>query len=453
MASRFPVSAPPSRLRNFTAPSVWLEFSPLAKLTSSHNLGQGFPTFPPPPFITEALSQSTSKPTLAQYARPAGHPRLVSAIAQRYNVKEKQVVVTVGASEAILLGVMATVDVGMEVVLIEPAFDIYKGAVELCGGVCKAVGLKWKSLKDREMGLSGLKIDEDELRGVLSDKTRLLILNSPHNPTGKVFAREEMGRIATILEDYPHVCVLSDEVYEKLVYPPNVHVPFASISESAAARTISVYSAGKMFSVTGWKVGWAVSANEELAQRLAIVQQFVVFSVATPLQECVAIALETSDRPYEGCGSFYEYLRANYERKRKVLMEALQEAKLNPIEPQGAFYIMAETLSIKPRHGHNEPPPEIMKWINEGDLEVDDRTFSRKDYNIAREMAVTTGIVGIPPSAFYDGDSEELGDSPKDGPTSLARDFIRLAFCKTDEELKEAAEKIVQGNVDPESGS
>lgn len=438
----FKLPAVPARLRAFTGPSVWLESGPLAALTRAVNLGQGFPDWDAPPFVAKAAAAAVGGGEHAQYARSAGLPALVEGVARVYGPRVvpkrlwgagrridalREVVVTVGASQGLGLAVSSVVGEGDDVVVVEPAFDIYRGAVSLAGGVYVGVPLVLAEC-GRELTL-----DMDALADALSERTRLLVLNSPHNPTGKVFSRTEYEQIAELLDrKAPSCVVISDEVYEHMVYAPHKHVPFASISESAFCRTLSVYSAGKTFSVTGWKVGWVVGPAE-IIRRLQIMQQFVVFSVSTPLQAAIASALDTADAPYEGYTNYYEWLRARYERKRDILLDALHAAGLKPIAPQGAFFICSSVTEAEVKAA--QMPSAVAKYIKDGDLEIDPVTENVADYNLCRDLACNAGVTAIPLSAFFSSGSRT--DNP------LSNSYIRFAFCKKDDVLLEARKRLL----------
>lgn len=258
----FRLAAPPLALSKLPETSVWLEMTPLADLTRSLNLGQGFPDWSPPSFLLDAVDSPPQgipsvQPMLHQYSRSKGDPQLVSVIADQYSPRLfpnrdpaaskshainplSEVLVTVGASHALSLGIGALCGPGDEAVLIEPAFDCYSGAVLVAGATPVYVPLRPRP--DRPTRISSdFKLDMRELAGAMSPRTRLLVLNSPHNPTGKVFSREEYQAIADILAEWPHVAVLSDEVYEHMTFNPELpHISFASLSQDCFERTVSM---------------------------------------------------------------------------------------------------------------------------------------------------------------------------------------------------------------------
>ncbi len=422
----------PNRVKTFENPSVWLEFSPLAQLTESINLGQGYPDWAPPTFLQEIAQETIKGSTFSSYARSAGHPPLCKIIAEQYSEKLKhkinpktQVLVTVGASEALFLSMMAFIEKNDEVIVIEPGFDIYYGALAMAEAQVKPVPLKAQT---NIKNASEFELDWQKLEEQLSEKTRALILNTPHNPTGKVFSRAELERLAKILEKYPNVIVISDEVYENLVYDDKKHIPIASLA-NMFQRTLSIYSAGKTFSTTGWKIGWMVGPPA-LIQRLQHTQQWVVFSVSTPHQEAIAQALQIAMQPYKGFKTYYEWLHHRYHHKRNLLFKGLEHAKLSPVMPQGSFFILAKTPS-----GFQMKPTlqeQILEWDKNHKLHLDKTTLNAKDYQFCRELSFTKKVTAIPTSAFYQAENKQLGES-----------WVRFTFCKDDSILREASERLL----------
>lgn len=422
-----------TRMAKFGGPSVWVEFSPLSALCKSVNLGQGFPGWAPLPFVTDAATHAIQSGAYSQYARSPGQLNLVKTIAAQYGPRFgrtldplKEVCITVGASGAISYTLTSFVNPGDEVVVLEPAFDIYYGAIDLAGAVARPVPLRSKP------GLTSAAefyIDMQELEAAFSDKTRMVIINSPHNPTGKVFTRKEYDMIAQLLRKFPNVVVLSDEVYEHLVFDDIEFVPFASVP-GMYDRTVSVYSSGKTFSVTGWKVGWTVGPPN-LISKIQLANQWVNFSVATPLQEAVCMCLERGAQPYEGFSTYYKWLAQFYTKKRDFLVGALRDAGFRPIVPSGAFFIMADTSAVEAFEA-TSPPQGILDYVANGDLAIDPATYALRDYNFARYLTLSKGVTPIPVSAFH---SPHL--------RHLAANFARFAFCKKDEDLALAASRLI----------
>lgn len=369
--------------------TIFDEMTALANEHQAVNLGQGFPDFPAPGFLKQAAIEAIEA-DVNQYAPGHGRPRLRQAIASKmarhYSLTvdpATEITVTHGATEAIFATILGLVDAGDEVILFEPFYDSYVPAVQIAGGVPRFYTLRppdWT-------------IDRQTLASLFSDKTKLIIINTPHNPTGKVFSRADLALIAELCQAHDVVAMV-DEVYEHLVFGGATHHSLATFP-GMVQRTVTISSLGKSFSVTGWKVGWAI-ATPSLNQAIFRAHQFMVYSGAAPLQEAAAVALETDD-------SYYDELVADYQARRDFLVDVLQEADLNPIIPQGTYFIMADI-------GH----------LN----------FA-SDVAFCRYLTAEVGVAAIPPSAFY--------HNPADG-----RALARFAFCKRKQTLEEAAKRLLK---------
>lgn len=373
--------------------TVFAKYTRLAQQHNAVNLGQGFPDFPPPAFVMDALVAATSGNQ--QYAPLPGVMSLMEALVQKLSPAVKQplepvrnVQITVGATEALFATMQAFIDPGDEVILLEPFYDAYPADVVMAGGIPKYV-----PLRPQENG-SWL-LDEDELRAAFSPRTKMLVLNTPHNPTGKVFSLAELDAIVRLAEEFDTL-IVSDEVYEHITFAP--HISIAS-RPGAWERTITISSVGKTFSVTGWKVGWAVGP-EALIHPVRMAHQWIPFVVATPLQHATAQTLEYVRRQGD---QYYEDLSRLYRQKRDMLVKALHSTPLKPLEPQGSYFVVADTRA----------------------LGFDD------DVSLCEWLPQAVGVAAIPPSAFY---SEEH--------RGLAKHLVRLAFCKTDEALAEGGERL-----------
>lgn len=381
------------RIAGFTT-TVFSEFSALAARHGAVNLGQGYPDFDGPEEVREAATRALRE-GVNQYAIGAGAAELRRAIAAHtrrfYDLSvdpDSMVTVTSGATEAIFDAVMGLVDPGDEVIVFEPVYDSYPASVQMAGGVPRYVRLRPPDPRHPRWWF-----DEAELAGAFGPRTKLLILNTPHNPTGKVFTEEELGMIAGLCRQHGTV-VLADEVYEHLVFPPARHVRIATLP-GMFERTITVSSAGKTFSFTGWKVGWAI-APPVLRDAVQQVHQFVTFATASPLQAAVATALALPDR-------YFAELVASYRAKRDRLATALDQAGLRPLPTEGSYFLIADTA----RYGFPD------------------------DFAFCRHLTEKVGVAAIPPSAFYS--PEHRLD---------ARHLARFAFCKTDAILHAAAARL-----------
>ncbi len=399
------------RVREF-GPTVFAEFTALANQCGAVNLGQGFPNFAAPDFV-KAAAQAAIAADLNQYARSAGHPRLVQALAALYSPlfgrsldPLNEIVVTVGATEGIFATIQALVEPGDEVILIEPFYDSYPAAVSMAGGRCIYVPLR---APQAATSAAEWVLDEAELAAAFSPYTKLLILNTPLNPLGKVFTLAELQQIADLAIRH-NITILSDEVYEWMIYAADgaaderdvEHVRIATLP-GMWERTVTLGSAGKTFSVTGWKIGWAI-APPLLAQAILMAHQWIPFAVATPLQEAVAVALEEA-----GTLNYFAWLRSMYGAKRDRLLQALQAAGLTPMKPDGSYFIVVDTSTL---------PVPVQNGV-------------RRDVAVCRWLTQEIGVAAIPPSPFYSEPHRHLTDQ-----------LARFTFCKTDDMLEEAARRL-----------
>ena len=294
-----------------------------------------------------------------------------------------EVVITSGATEGIFATLMGLINPGDEVILFEPFYDSYLPGVLWAGGVPRYIPLHAPDWH----------FDRDELTQLFNEKTRAIMINTPHNPTGKLFTREELEFIAELCQRHDVIAV-TDEVYEHIIFDDAQHIPMATIP-GMKDRTVTLGSIGKTFSLTGWKIGWAI-APETLVTGVFRARQFITFAVASVLQwACVEILNSPT--------TYFEELRAMYENKRDLLYAGLNQTPLKPLKPKGSYFIMTDTSAL------GLP---------------DDRTTA--EYLI-REV----GVAPIPPSAFY---SEEH--------KYLAKNLLRFSFCKNDETMQAAVKKL-----------
>lgn len=401
--------------------SIWNEFIQLAAENKPFNLGQGLPDYEaatPDHIKTNLVNAVTSENFLLnQYTRGYGHPRLVSVIAsfysklvnQQINPKEG-VLVTVGAYESLFCAINAFVNQGDEVIIIEPFFDCYEPMVKLAGGISKCIPLRLNNPDQNKPTTSAdWQLDMKELEAKINSKTKMLILNNPHNPVGKVFSREELTEIGNLCIKHD-ILVLSDEVYEHLIIDGE-HVRIASLP-GMWDRTITVGSAGKTFSVTGWKLGWSYGPPN-LIKYVQLYHQNCIYTCATPLQEAVAQSFEIEVDRLGTDKSYWKNLADSLRIKRNFIVDVLTRAKMNPTIPQGGYFIMANTSHISKKYNFSH--------------EMGDT----KDHKLARWLSKNKKFQGIPPSAFYSQDNK-----------SLAEDYIRLCYFKGESTLNEA-EKII----------
>jgi len=368
--------------------TIFAEMSALAVATGSVNLGQGFPDTDGPAQIRQAAADAVMDGRGNQYPPGPGIPELRQAIAahQRrfYGLEvnpDTEVLVTAGATEAVAAALLALVEPGDEVIAFEPYYDSYAACIALAGGVRVPITLRAPSFRP----------DLDALRAAVTPRTRLILLNSPHNPTGSVFTRAELTTIAELVRERD-LLVISDEVYEHMVYSGE-HVPIGQLP-GMAGRTVSVSSAGKTFSLTGWKVGW-VTATPELVAAVRAVKQFLTFVSSGPFQYAIAEALAMPD-------SYFAGISADLRIRRDLLCEGLSAAGFTVYPPDGTYFVTTD-----------------ISGIGGG---VDGVEFCRK-------LPDEAGVVAIPNAVFY--------DDPDAG-----RFQVRFAFCKKPEVLRDALTRI-----------
>ncbi len=376
--------------------TVFSEFSLLANEAGAVNLGQGFPDFDGPEEVKRAACEAIFG-GFNQYALGHGASVLreaVAAHAQRFYDQhvdaQTMVCVTSGATEAIFDTAMALLDPGDEAVLFEPFYDSYVASVQMALAVPRYVRLFPPDAKHLTWWF-----DETELAAAFGPRTRMVFLNTPHNPTGKVFTRTELELIGALAKKHEAI-VLADEVYEHLVFAPARHVRAATIPV-LADRTITISSGGKSFSFTGWKIGWAIGPKA-LVKAVQKAHQWVTFATAQPLQLAIATALALPD-------SYFTGFEAMYRAKRDLLCDALERAGLKPLVPEGSYFVIARTDAQFGSHAD--------------------------DFAFCRWLTATRKVAAIPPSAFY-----------SEPHKTEARTLARFAFCKTDALLHEAARRL-----------
>ena len=403
--------------------TVWSVFGGIAQATGATNLGQGFPNWSPPPFVTKALMDTVNSP-FHQYTRPAGHPALVKLLAEEYSQHLgrdidgfKEIAITVGASQALYLSLRNYCKPGDEVIVMEPFFDLYLKQIELIGATAKFVKLGGAGVSTVDDPWA---LDFDRLESTINEKTRAIVLNTPHNPTGRVITRAEQEKIAAIVRRHPNIVVLVDEVYKYTVYDPPEsgdsnsvgHFHFAQLPDMYD-RTITLGSCGKTFGVTGWQIGWMVGP-QHLIKPVHDYLPCVQFCPSTTMQQALTNALQVAHKPFQGAPSYYEWLRQQFMTKRNVLEQGLLAAGIEPLPSQGGFFVMAR-----------------LPLLDVSDYDDVDEPY---DWKLCREIAKKYNIVGIPASSFFPpGYEKEFGP------------LARFAFCKTDETLKEARERCYNG--------
>ncbi len=367
--------------------TIFAEMSALALRTGSINLGQGFPDVDGPASVLEAAVEAL-RGGRNQYAPGIGVPELRAAIAEHqqrfYGLAvdpDTEVVVTTGATEAIAAALLGLVDPGDEVIALEPYYDSYAACIAMAGGVRVPVTLR----------PPGFRLDTDALRAAVTARTKVILVNSPHNPTGMVLRDQELRAIADVACEHDLV-VVTDEVYEHLTYDDERHVPLASL-DGMRERTLTISSGGKTFSFTGWKVGWA-SGPADLVRATLTAKQFLTFTSAAPLQPAIAEALALGD-------DYYDDFRLTLQGKRDRLSDGLRALGFDVFVPAGTYFV---TTDIRP-------------------LGFDDGV------DFCLRLPERCGVVAIPHEVFYD---DKRAGKP----------LVRWAFCKQDNVLDAALERL-----------
>jgi N-succinyldiaminopimelate aminotransferase len=373
------------RMRPHTS-TIFAEMSALALRTGAINLGQGFPdTDGPPSLLSDAAANVQGG--INQYPPGIGIPELRSAVAEHQRrfygleVDPDAVLVTTGATEAIASAVLALCEPGDEVVTFQPYYDSYAATIALAGAELRAVPLRPPSFG----------FDPDELRAAFSARTRLVLVNTPHNPTGAVFDREQLTLIGELAAEHDAV-IVTDEVYEHMTYDGRPHVPMATLP-GLAERTLTISSVGKTFSVTGWKVGW-VHGPGELVSAVRAVKQFLTYVSGAPFQPAIAAALGLPD-------SFYTGLAADLQRKRDLLSNGLREAGFTVFDTGGTYFVVTDVTALGFSDGAE------FCW----------------------SLPERIGVAAVPVSVFC-------------ADPDLGRSLVRFAFCKRDEVLTEAVSRL-----------
>jgi N-succinyldiaminopimelate aminotransferase len=368
-------------------PTIFSEMSALAVRTGSLNLGQGFPDQDGPSSAVEAAVEAL-RAGRNQYPPGPGIPELREAVAahqaRHYGIDldpATEVVVTAGATEAIAAAVLALLDPGDEMVVLEPFYDSYVACIEMAGGVRRPVTLRAPDFR----------LDVDALRAAVTDRTTTILLNTPHNPTGAVLDRSELEAVAEVAIENDLV-VVTDEVYEHLLFDGRAHVPICTLP-GMAERTVTISSAGKTFSFTGWKVGWVTGPSELVATVMAA-KQWLTFSNAAPLQPAVAHALQHETAYFEG-------LAKELQTKRDLLVEGLRTLDLDVFVPEATYFVTTDVRA----YGHDDAMAFCLA------------------------LPARAGVVAIPSQVFYDDQDE-------------GRHMVRWAFCKDRSVIEQGVERL-----------
>jgi aspartate/methionine/tyrosine aminotransferase len=369
--------------------SVIREMTRLHQLYGGVNLSQGFPDFPAPAAVKAAACAAINA-DINQYAVTWGARTLREAVAREFTrryglpiVPDEQVTICCGSTEAMMTTMMALIDPGDEVVIFEPFYENYGPDAILSGAAPRYVTLHEPDWT----------FDPDELAAAFNERTRAIIINSPNNPTGKVFTRAELETIAALCRRWDAVAI-ADEIYEHIIYDGHQHIPIATI-DGMAERTVTINGLSKTYSVTGWRVGWTISPPS-LTGAIRKVHDFLTVGAAAPLQEAGAVALALPDE-------YYVTLAANYQQRRDMLLDILERHHFTSYKPFGAYYIMTDISAF----GFSD------------------------DVEFARYLVKDIGVAAVPGSSFYK-------------QASAGRTKLRFCFCKRDETLAEADQRMAK---------
>eukprot|EP00440_Ansanella_granifera_P073377 gb/GFBE01079623.1/.p1 GENE.gb/GFBE01079623.1/~~gb/GFBE01079623.1/.p1 ORF type:complete len:603 (+),score=128.52 gb/GFBE01079623.1/:1-1809(+) len=437
-----PVESPEPSVPGAPSKSVFGEFSGLARSLgdSCVDLGQGFPNFDPPDFVVQALRDELDSCAESgarikhQYTRTAGHVPLVEVLAERYSSHlgrqldaMQEVAVTVGATNGLFLALQAALSrPGVkQIVALEPFFELYRSQANALGAEFCSVPLQF----DAET--HSFALDVQALAAALGPQTAALIVNTPHNPTGKAFDESELKAIADLVRQHPHILVISDEVYKYMIFDPPAggvadakdkpagHVHFARLP-GMWNQTVTVSSAGKTFGITGWQIGWLIGPSQWL-QPIQRYMPNLQFCAPTLTQRALCRVLNLAAEPYNGAPSYYTWLREDYARRRELMESALQAAGISTARSQGGFFLLGD---IGDFCGPDGPLGE--QW------EAAQRPDEPRDWAFCRALAAKLGIVSLPISPFFGPGT----------PESIRTRFARFCFAKTDATLEEAARRF-----------
>ncbi|XP_056288112.1 kynurenine--oxoglutarate transaminase 1-like [Pseudoliparis swirei] len=399
--------------------NIWVECTQLAADYKAVNLGQGFPDFSPPKFVQDAFCKAVSGGyQMHQYTRAFGHPPLVHILAKFFGRivgheidPLEGVLVTVGAYQALFCAFQALIDEGDEVIIVEPFFDCYQPMVKMAGGKPVYVPLRPKVGGSAVLSSGDWVLSAEELASKFTPRTKAIVINTPNNPLGKVYKTEELQVIADLCIKHDVLCI-SDEVYEWLTYDGNKHVKIASLP-GMWERTVTIGSAGKTFSATGWKVGWVIGSKQTI-KHMNIIHQNCVYHCPTAAQEAVARGFE---REYELFGtpeSYFQQLPAMLHQKRERLASCLGSVGLQPVMPEGGYFMIADISSVK---------------VDLNDQSSEDEP---NDFRFVKWLTKEKGLATIPVSAFYSPEHRREFDK-----------YIRFCFIKEDATLN-AAQDILR---------
>lgn len=380
------------------------------------NLGQGFFSYSPPQFAIDSAKEAFEVAADNQYAPAQGKPVLIESLVKHYSgelgyqLSKDQVLVTTGANEGMFAAFFGLLNRGDEVIVFEPFFDQYIPNIEMAGGVVKYVKLHApKDFDTRIVDANEYYIDWEELENAITSKTKMVVLNTPHNPIGKVFSKEELTRIGNLAIKHNFV-ILSDEVYENLYFNIDSFPRIASFEdEELRRRVLFVGSAGKSFAATGWRIGWVIGSLE-LMPYVRAAHTRICFSSPAPIQVAVSKSIEIADS-----GDYFSQMREEYAVKYQILENAFKELQIPYTRADGGYFLLVNFKKVK--------LPDSYKW-------PDSIEGKPRDFKLAYFLIEEFGVVAIPPTEFYRSGELEL------------QDCLRFAVCKDDRVLQDAARRL-----------
>lgn len=430
-------------LKEFAKPNIWVKFSKLAVDIKAANLGQGFPDWSPPEFYLDSLIKHSSDPnTNHQYTRSYGSMRLINSIAKNYSKYHKReltsdnVIIQPGGATGLYNGITSFLNPGDEVVVIEPFYDSYLPIARISGAKVRGIPLIPPKIRDPQVYINLInqgnrinakftdewKFDFQAFSNTLNEKTKMVILNSPNNPTGKVFSYDEYKEIASIiLKKSPNAIVFSDEVYEHIYFDNHKEFPRIANVEGMWNRTITLSSAGKIFSATGVRMGWFIG-HEDLIKAICPLHQYATFCMSDIPQSVIADCLERADQSYRGHDTYYDWYRDNYNRHRGYLLNSLlTKTKIFETEkfsakfwlPEASYFLLADISDAKVNKDYS--------------LEGDENFEYTKDMKYSVNLAKEKRVVTIPCSVFYTPENVSKGSN-----------LVRFAYCKQEKTIDAA---------------
>lgn len=368
------------------------EYGELCTKYQGTDVALGCPDYKPASFIENALNDIARNHQVCdhQYTDSNGYPRLVQNFSKVYSqllnrkLKKEEIVITAGSSEALFCAVLSLVSPGDEVIIFEPFFMMFEILVKMAQGVPKYSKLKWVNNNPKNRTSADWKVDKEELSQLFNEKTKVIIVNTPHNPTGKVFTNEELTIIADLCKKWNVICI-ADEVYEHMVYKPCKHIRIATLPDMFG-RTVTIGACEKSFGVTGWQVGFAYG-DEYLIEKLQTLHQFTVFSASTPVQAAFANIFEDVYNNMMDNKSYFKLFEEELREKRDYFLQNLHGADLNPIFPEGGMYVMLDVSKYVAGTDLSEEQDEFLdekfvkRLLKEHSLRVFPLTISCSDEN------------------------------------------------------------------------